>query len=237
MSEETLDRIAGGWQIFQLRRGHRFSSDDQLTAWKAASVCPSPGAYADLGSGIGSVAMQCLHLLSSAPRVVTVEVQELSWSLARRSWAHNGVDVDARLGDLREVQLGREFELITGSPPYIPVGSGVLPQHPQKAGARFELKGDVFDYCEAAARALLPGGRFVFCHSGVDARPEQAIPAAGLTLLQRQDVIFGPGKPPTIALFVCGWEGERQDVEPLVIRDQQGQFSPEYLAIRQLFAG
>mgnify|MGYP002631952469 CR=1 FL=1 len=237
MSDETLDRIAGDWHIFQLRKGHRFSSDDQLTAWKGAAAVPSPESYLDLGSGIGSVALQCLHLLRGSPSVTTVEVQELSWTLAKRSWAHNGVDVDARLGDLREADLSPDFQLVTGSPPYIPVGRGVLPQHPQKAGARFELKGDVFDYCAAAARALAPEGRFVFCHSGVDPRPELAIAGAGLVLLERQDVIFGPGKPPTIALFTCGWRGARRDAEALVIRDADGQFSPEYLAIRALFAG
>ena len=54
--EETLDAISGHFRIFQLRRGHRFSTDDVLTAWYGTTWAPSPSSVLDLGSGIGSVA-------------------------------------------------------------------------------------------------------------------------------------------------------------------------------------
>lgn len=228
--DESLDQLVGDWRIFQLRRGHRFSTDDLLTAWKASQVRPQATRYCDLGSGIGSVGLMTLWNLPRDAHMTTVEVQEVSYKLAQRSMAINGLQDRTRLlhGDMRETDAGGPYELVTGSPPYIPLGKGVVSPHPQRAGCRMELKGSVFDYCEAAARILEPGGRFVFCHSGVDPRPEQAIPAAGLTLLERQDVYFRVGKPPTIALFVCAWEGERQDAEPLVIRDEAGQFTAAY---------
>ena len=39
--EETLDAISGHFRIFQLRDGHRFSTDDVLTAWYGTSWAPT----------------------------------------------------------------------------------------------------------------------------------------------------------------------------------------------------
>jgi len=54
---ETLDAISGYFRIFQLTAGHRFSTDDVLTAWYGTSGCPSARTVLDLGSGIGTVGM------------------------------------------------------------------------------------------------------------------------------------------------------------------------------------
>ena len=53
--EATLDYISGHFRVFQLRDGHRFSTDDVLTAWYGTSWCPTASTILDLGSGIGSV--------------------------------------------------------------------------------------------------------------------------------------------------------------------------------------
>ena len=31
--DESLDAVSGHFRVFQLRKGHRFSTDDVLTAW------------------------------------------------------------------------------------------------------------------------------------------------------------------------------------------------------------
>src|SRR4051812_39620888 len=54
---ETLDAISGHFRVFQLRDGHRFSTDDVLTAWYGTTWVPSARTVLDLGSGIGSVGM------------------------------------------------------------------------------------------------------------------------------------------------------------------------------------
>ena len=241
---ETLDHLCGGWRIFQLRSGHRFSTDDLLTAWMASGAVPDAAHQLDLGAGIGSVGLLSLWRLPPTARLTMIEAQALSHGLARRTLAVNGLTerVTARHGDLRDpAQLPLSehgsYPLVTGSPPYIPLGKGVVSSHPQRAGARMELLGDVFDYCRTAALALAPEGRFALCHAGADPRPEQAIAAAGLQLLARQDVFFRAGRPPTIALFLCGWSGPREDRPPVVIRDEEGQWTPQYLAIRREMGG
>jgi tRNA1Val (adenine37-N6)-methyltransferase len=230
----TLDRLTGDWRIFQLRRGHRFSTDDLLTAWAAVRAQPEARRLLDLGAGIGSVGLLALWKLPAAARLAMVEVQAVSHALACRTVHYNGLTtrVTPHLQDLRHWASG-EFDLVMASPPYFPMGWGVRPQHAQKVAARFELYGDVFDYCDAAARVLADTGVFCFCHAADDPRPELAIARSGLTLVRRQAVYFRATLPPRIALFTCAWQGERIDPPPLVIRDQQGHWTADYLAIRE----
>ena len=230
---ETLDHLAGSWKIYQLKGGHRFSADDVLTAWTAARVCPQALEILDLGSGLGSVGLLTLFRLPQA-QLTGVEVQQLSFDLAVKTVATNQLQKRVRFlhQDLRDpLELGK-FPLVTGSPPYFPLGKATVSPHPQRAAARCELHGDVFDYCRVAAEHLLPEGRFVFVHAAGDVRPEQAVTASGLTLLAHKEVLFRSHLEPTVALFVCGFGGQRQDLPPFVIRDSQGQWTDEYLAMR-----
>jgi tRNA1(Val) A37 N6-methylase TrmN6 len=134
--------------------------------------------------------------------------------------------------DLRDWS-GGNFDLIVASPPYRSLGRGVRPQHAQKAVARFEIHGDIFDYCRTAARSLADTGAFCFSYAANDLRPEQAIATSGLTLVRRQRVYFQAALPPGLALFTCAWRGARVDPAPLVIRDQQGCWTADYLSMRE----
>jgi tRNA1(Val) A37 N6-methylase TrmN6 len=165
-SGETLDYLCGYCRIFQYERGHRYSTDDVLTAWYATQWAPRVGRTADLGSGIGSVALLSAWRLPGA-RFCTVEAQEMSLRLARKSIRYNGLDsrFTTYLGDLRdETVLANEapFDLVTGSPPYWPSTDASEAAHPQAVPARIEVRGTVADYAAAAARILAPGGMFVF---------------------------------------------------------------------------
>src|SRR5437763_15087285 len=52
---ESLDCISGRFGILQLTKGHRFSTDDVLTAWYATQWARREERAEDLGSGIGAV--------------------------------------------------------------------------------------------------------------------------------------------------------------------------------------
>src|SRR3954463_11977431 len=69
---ETLDALSGHFRIFQLEKGHRFSTDDILTAWYGTTWAPTVRNALDLGSGIGTVAMIAGWRLPAA-RFVTIE--------------------------------------------------------------------------------------------------------------------------------------------------------------------
>ena len=70
----TLDTLAGSWRLYQLRHGHRFSTDDLLTAWAALRAKPEARRLLDLGAGIGSVGLLALWKLSVEAHLTMVEV-------------------------------------------------------------------------------------------------------------------------------------------------------------------
>jgi hypothetical protein len=45
----TRDRLTRDFWLFQRKRGHRFSSDDVVTAWAAMQLAPRPRRALDRG--------------------------------------------------------------------------------------------------------------------------------------------------------------------------------------------
>lgn len=210
-----------------------------LTAWVASRECPRASRLLDIGAGIGSVGLMTLWRMPMTTTLVAVEVQEISHRLMRQTVENNGLGerVTLRLGDLRDPTSVPEvgvFDLVTGSPPYIPLGKGVVSPHPQRAGARMELRGTIADYAVTAARALAPGGRFVVCFPAADPRGVAAISAAGLHLRVRQDIVFRPYEPPLISIMVAAHEPGPTEYRPIFrIRDDAGVWTEPYLDVRE----
>src|SRR5438067_12078619 len=244
-ANETLDALSGHFRLFQLRDGHRFSTDDVLTAWYGTAWAASASRVLDLGSGIGSVGMIAAWRLPGA-RFVTVEAQEESGRLARKSAEYNGlVDrYEIRHADFRDagaIPPDQTFDLVLGSPPYFPLGSGIEGDHPQKVACRFELRGDISDYAVIAARHLAPGGLFACVFPESDrGRVEDAATNAELTIVRSRPVVFREGEPPLIGLFAMVRQRDlppdmrdRTWLEPpLTIRSADGSVHPEYAAIK-----
>lgn len=246
-AHETLDAISGHFRLFQLRDGHRFSTDDILAAWYGTTWCPTAQTALDLGSGIGTVGMICAWRLPGA-RFVTVEAQPDSVVLARKSARYNGLTAryEIREGDFREANLfraGEKFDLITGSPPYFPLDAGVKSEHPQKLACRFELRGTIADYCGTAAKHLAAGGFFACVFPNDPAqllRVEAGAQAAGLVIVRKRPVVFREGELPLVALFgmmrvedLPDWFRGQTWTEPeLIIRTREGKIHPEYAAVK-----
>jgi tRNA1(Val) A37 N6-methylase TrmN6 len=242
---ETLDAISGHFRLFQLRDGHRFSTDDVVIAWYGTSWAPSASRVLDLGSGIGSVGMIAAWRLPGAT-FVTIEAQPESVALARRSAAYNGLEprYEIRCADFRDggaLRADERFDLILGSPPYFPLGTGVEGEHPQAIACRFELRGTIADYANVAAMHLGPGGVFA-CVFPEDERHrvESSARDAALTIVRRRPVVFKEGEPPLIGVYMLMRATDlpepirsRTWVEPpLVIRAADGTVSPEYSAVK-----
>jgi tRNA1Val (adenine37-N6)-methyltransferase len=243
-SEAWHDDARGpaGWLIAQRKGGHRHSIDDVLTAWYALQISPPVTEHLDLGTGIGTVGLLTLWGMGENARLTCVEAQEISYRLLQTNIDANGLRqrVDCSHGDLRELALARKFPLITGSPPYFPPGSGVLPQDSQKAHARFELRGDVGDYAKAAVPHLADGGWFVLCFpSPQKQRALDGIAAAGLKVVRLRDVIPRETLPPLFTLFACqhpqDFSGATTEEAPLTVRHENGRLTEEMAGVRRVF--
>jgi len=204
----TDDALAGDFRILQRRRGHRYSIDDVLTAYQAARIRPAPSRYLDLGCGIGSVLMMIAYKHRDA-QIEGIEAQDLSFALATENVKrnHQASRVTLHHGDLRHTELRGHFDLITGTPPYQPPGTGTPSPDSQRAHARVELRGGVEAYLQAAARVLAADGRVVVC---ADARfPQRVIATAqqlGLTVETQLDAVpYADRKAPLFSVWTLGW--------------------------------
>jgi tRNA1(Val) A37 N6-methylase TrmN6 len=239
--DEAEDRLTSRLRIIQKRRGHRAATDDTLLAWAAARACPDAARVLDLGSGKGTVAMLLLQRLSRC-RVIGLEALEVSHDLAVRNALLNSLADrwEPRLGDLRDPSvLASEppFDLVAGAPPFMRIGSGVMPGDPQRAAGRFELKGGVREYAEAAAMNLAPRGRVVLLMDGLKqsrAHAAQAFAASGLFLRAVTAVHPRPGRNPIYWILEASPEsGSITEVSLCIRLDPGSGFSPEYEAIRR----
>ena len=223
-SGETLSFLAGDWRIFQLSDGHRWSLDDHVTAvialQEAAKLARPPLAALDLGCGIGSVLLMVAWGLPAATCVLGVEAQDVSVALCRRSIRYNvgeGGRVAVLQHDLRHplppgAAPPAGFDIVTGTPPYIPLGGGAGSRRPQKEPCNLETRGGVEEYVAAAARVLAPGGAFIVV-MGVQGqqrhnRVDDAAASHGLAVTRSVDVVPREGKPPLMRVSVLRWAAD-----------------------------
>lgn len=248
-TDQSLDSLSGHFRIFQYKSGHRYSTDDLLVAWFGTTYAPRAERVLDLGSGIGSVAMVAAWRLAQA-QFVTVEAQEISVALARKSARYNGIEnrMDQRTGDFRTpglLRAGESFDLILGSPPYFPLESGLHADHEQKVACRFEVRGTIADYAQVASEHLAHGGVFA-CVFPIEPphqleRVWDAARDAGLAVIRFRKVVLKEGEPPLLGLFLMMRQSDvhesmRSGVffedAPLIIRTAAGQIHPEYSLVK-----
>lgn len=240
--DEELSYLAGDWRLFQRRRSHRWSLDDLVTAAVAAEEAEALGAdrFLDLGCGQGSVLLLLAWRFPLA-HLWGIEAQADRASMARRSVDYNGATdrVHVVTGDLRDpaaIDGPAELPLITGTPPYFPRGTGTESEKPHASPCRFELRGGVEDYVDAAATRLAPQGRLVLCIASIArGRTESAAKAHGLHLTRRVEVIPRQGKAPLIDVDVLSRSPGELLVSRLVVRDWSLQWTEEFKALRARF--
>jgi tRNA1Val (adenine37-N6)-methyltransferase len=239
--ELTSDALTASFRLVQRRRGHRFSVDDLATAWEAVRAVPETESFLDLGCGIGSVLLMVAWRFPAA-RGFGIEAQDVSFGLAQRNVRENGIDDRVRLfhGDLREVT--RDWPhgpcaLVTGTPPYLPLGTASASPDPQRAAARIELRGGVEDYLAAAARVLAPDGVVVVCADG--RAPERVLrgaASADLVPIRRVDIVPRAGRATLFSVWTCTRvsRGALEHVE-VIMRDEAGERTEASRAMRREF--
>jgi tRNA1Val (adenine37-N6)-methyltransferase len=237
--DEDLCWLAGNWRILQRTDGHRTSLDDLLVAHLAATLVADrpPARCLDLGCGIGSVLLFLAWRLPQAV-CVGVEAQAVSAALARRSLRWNDIAgrAEIHLADFRDLPALGSFALVTGTPPYFPVGAGPESDRVQRAPCRFEHRGGIEEYCLAARPRLADGAPFVACAAwNQRERVAPAAEQAGLCLVRWREIVPREGKEPLLCIFAMrqAEHGEPFLVEPpLVVRDAQGRRTAEFQTIR-----
>ena len=254
----TDDRLTVDYRVWQRKHGHRFSSDDVVTAFMAHQAMPSPATHIDLGTGLGSVLL-LLAWKSQSVRSVGIEAQLASFTLLLENVARNGLKGRVRtiFGDLREPAVLAQategfgvFELVTGTPPYFPPGIASDARDRQRTLARIEERGGVEAYIDSALQVLAPSGTFVLCgDSRAESRVVAHLATSPLQLVSQCDVIPRFGRPALFSVWTIRWRDavpeagaeplQRPALAPLhtfTLRDVDGSPTPDAARLR-VFSG
>jgi tRNA1(Val) A37 N6-methylase TrmN6 len=238
MGEELfVSGLVGPYRIFQRKNGHRHGIDDATTAWYALQKTRPVKKALDLGTGIGTVGLAVLWALGEGAELTCVEAQQISYRLLYENILGNGLNGSVRAihGDIRDLDLGERFPLITGSPPYFPLGTGSLPEDSQKAHARFELRGNVGDYARAAKRHITEDGLFVFCFPFQQkSRCIRLVTDVGFRLMTIRDVVPMESKPALFSLYCASlsFTGAMVEENPLIVAFEDGKYTLEMRALQ-----
>lgn len=245
----THDAITRDFRVYQRRDGHRFSVDDVATAFVACRAVPTAARVLDLGSGLGSVLALVAWRMPGA-RLAAIEAQDASFELLRRNVDENGLAARTTLvhGDLRdaanvEVLAARgPFDLVTGTPPYFPIGTALSARDAQREHARIEHRGGVEAYLATASRLVDARGVVVICGAAAaDARVRDAAATERLALLARADLVAQADKPVLFSIWTLAREGVRGvpgalSDAPIRIRGASGELLEGARALRE-FSG
>ncbi len=233
--DETLDSFYHGRiLIIQKKRGYRFSVDAPLLAdfvrTKESDVLLEIGA----GSGIISL------LLSLKPfrRIVCLEVQKGLAGLARRNIKLNGLEdrITVVERDLREFRPRIKFDVIFSNPPYIKKKTGVPSASVEKAIAKHEIKGDIFDIMHFTGKFLKREGLAYFIYPARRKEDfDRALETNRLKIKTLRWVYARGGSSAHWFLAECDFSSPSAKTRPaLFLYDEKGKYTSE---MKKIFAG
>ena len=238
--DATYDALVANWSIYQRENGHKTSTDDVLTAWYAAKNMGlrAPNRYLDLGCGIGSVLLLTSHALR--PQLsIGIEAQAQSALMAQKTVSQLPTDLSIEVmhSDFRSVidtKLRGSFELVTGSPPYFPVGTGTMSKDYQRSACRFELRGGVEAYCVSAAEAMSETGTFILVHQTEwNERVLKAAEQAELYLQNQLNVLMREDRDrPFLSVYCFRKTKAVPSYDGFAIRTAAGRITERYKSAR-----
>ena len=122
----------------------------------------------DLCTGTGIIPI-LLEAKTEGSHFTGLEIQEESVEMARRSVRLNGLEdkVTIDFGDVKNTEAlyrASSFDVVTVNPPYMNEGGGLKNGYSPKTIARHEVLCSLEDVVDAAARLLVPQGRFYMVH-------------------------------------------------------------------------
>lgn len=166
-SGESLDALfEGRLNLFQSRRGYRFSLDALLLAY-FARLKPHDRVI-DLGTGNGVIPLILARLYPEVA-ITGVEYQGTMLERAARNVKLNRLNGRISLcrGDVRaaaSIGSAGGFDVVVCNPPYRPRASGRRSPNDEKQIARHEVHGELGDFLAAAAYLLRAKGRMALVY-------------------------------------------------------------------------
>ena len=238
--QTRLEDLGGGISA-TVSEQHTFGTDALALA---AFAAPKKRTVAcDLGSGCGVIPLLfCRDGLCS--RITAVDVQpeacdQIRDAVSRHALSDKLQVVEADLRALTPSQIPfYSFDLVTMNPPYVAPNAGLQSEAHAVLIARHEVLCSLADVTACAEKLLRFGGRLCICQ-----RPDRladaicAMRACGIEPKRLLWMIHSVGKKPSLFLLE-GRKGANSGMvvpEPLILKDEQGNYTPQALKVYGLY--
>lgn len=230
-----MDQVSGTpYKIIQSDKHFKYGVDSIVLS--SFAQMKKGARLADLGSGVGILALRCLYLYD-LERVYAYEIQEDLADLIEESVHLNGLEdrLIVKKGDLRR-GIEENLDYIITNPPYIEEGRGISNLSPAKEIAFHEKFLKLEDIFGLAKRALKPRGRLFMVNRAnrlVDVMEEARkteIEPVRLRMVQS----FPDSKPRFFLVEFVKDGGKNFVIEsPLAIYKEEGVYSDELIKLYQ----
>jgi tRNA1Val (adenine37-N6)-methyltransferase len=232
-ADETLDSLFDGRiQLYQSRKGYRFSLDSVLLAHFARLRARDQAA--DLGTGNGAIALMLAYLHPGA-RITGIEIQPAMIERARRNVALNGLEerITIAHGDVRRpatLAARGSFDVVVCNPPYRSALSGRASPDPEKRLARHEFEGALRQFLRAAYELLGGRGKLALVYASFRSVDVLASMRAAGIEPKRLRAVHSSADGEASLLLLEGVKGAKSSLTieaPLFVYEAQSRYSPE----------
>lgn len=171
MNNQTLDSLLGGKiRVVQSKYGYRFAIDAIILAnfvhlRKEERVL-------ELGTGCGIISIFLALKYPQVKKIFGLEIQETLVYQACKNVELNRLNgkiqiLYANMKDVKNLFPPLSFDVVVSNPPYYRVGAGRINPIPEKAIARHEIMGSLWDVAEACIHTLRERGRLYLIYSSL----------------------------------------------------------------------
>ncbi len=192
----------------------------------------------ELGTGTGIIPI-LLSTKSNASKITAFEVQSGMADMASRSVRMNALEgrieiVNDNLKKYAKYIDNGTVDVVVTNPPYMSGSGGIQNDEDQKRISRHEVLCDLEDVIRVSSAMLKPGGAFYMVH-----RPMRLVDIVSLMrqykLEPKEIRLVQPSvfKKPNIMLIkgVRGGRPELKFLDPLIVYQEDGQYTPEIYEI------
>lgn len=233
-NERIDDLQCRGYRLIQNTACFCFGMDAVLLSSFAAAAAGDRVLDMCTGNGVIPILM---HGKTECTDYTGIEVMDVSYELAVRNAALNGLDSDIRMihgniRDYKELLAGELFDVVTCNPPYMDENHGIVNPDSAKAVARHELLCNLEDVVCAASKTLKVRGSFYMVH-----RPRRLVDIFELCrkykLEPKRMRLVHPyeNKDANMVLIeaVKGASGQLIVEKPLIVYNPDGTYTDELL--------
>jgi tRNA1Val (adenine37-N6)-methyltransferase len=234
---ETIDDLLGGrLKVLQKERGYRFSIDSLLLAHFVR--LKRGDSVIDLGTGSAIILLILSHRFK-CERMVGIEIQEELADMARRNIKMNNLEseIEVLSGDVGEIETflnPQLFDVVIFNPPYRKLNSGRINPDREKAVARHEIKGTLYDFLLSAKYIVKESGYVYIIYPSV--RMAELLFRMRTCDMEpkRLRIVYGSSASEGQFVLVEGKKGGGEELKvlpPLFIYEEDGGYTEEMESI------